>query len=89
MLEKNVSPFDIATSFKTFSIIEFHTESAEPRILIRGNSMIKGKHCCIVFAPKRNTVVTTYFNSANDNHKTINWNAYDKNINVIRDYQTN
>lgn len=54
----------------------------DERIVIRDNEICqtdKGEqNLCIVFSLSKNEVITAYYNSPYDNHRTINMDRYDK-----------
>jgi len=82
MEERNVFTWEVQEALKLFSIIEANFEGGE-KILIRGKRDIHGLQVCAVVAPKKERVITCYFNNADDVHKTIHLEAYDSGIDVV------
>jgi len=82
MEERNVFTWEVQEALKLFSIIEANFEGGE-KILIRGKRDIHGLQVCAVIAPKKERIITVYFNSADDVHKTIRLEAYDSDIDVV------
>ena len=48
---------------------------------------IKGKiqncNICVVYSLVTNRIVTVYWNLVNDNHRSINWNRYSRDLKII------
>jgi hypothetical protein len=83
MLNRNALIYDVVSCFSGYNVIEYHTYTGEPRVLIRANGRIRNQNICVVIAPKRRAVITVYFNDATDRHSTIDWHQYTKSLNVL------
>lgn len=66
------------------------------RVLLRGDraSSVEFKsgdrvffspaNICFVISLDTSQIITVYWNKVSDTHKTINWNRYDKNLDIIK-----
>lgn len=71
-------------------------ELIDKRVLLRGNksynvrfkskegSFVSSANICFVISLNTYRIVTVYWNKSKDNHKTINWSRYDKNLDIIK-----
>ena len=83
MIQKHISPRDIAECLKDFTIIELHQRGWDTRILVRGKAKDRfGKNTCLSLSLVTFRVITAYKNSATDNHYTLHTENYE-NINVV------
>lgn len=76
-------------------IIEYNVtlsrNGADKRVLLRSRDIYnvnigdKNLKCnlCFVISISRGEIITAYYNSAEDNHDTINWERYDKDLKVM------
>jgi hypothetical protein len=86
VIERGTKQNDIFAAFNDYAIVEYHTKANEPRILIRDNVNVGGQNICLILAPISRTIITAYFNDANDNHRTLDMTKYTKKIDVIESY---
>ena len=83
MIQKHISPRDIAECLKDFTIIELHQKGWDTRILLRGKAKDRfGKNTCLSLSLITFRVITAYKNSATDNHYTLHTENYED-INVV------
>ena len=83
MVQKHISPRDIAECLKDFEVIELHQRGWDTRILVRGKAKDRfGKNTCLSLSLVTFRVITAYKNSATDNHYTLHTENYE-NINVV------
>ena len=83
MIQKHISPRDIAECLKDFEVIELHQRGWDTRILVRGKAKDRfGKNTCLSLSLVTFRVITAYKNSATDNHYTLHTENYE-NINVV------
>ena len=91
---------DIVEALKDSEIVEFNYINkggySDYRILIKSNSLKQilfnkeGKsilaygRLCLVISLKTFSIVTAYWNFDGDNHKTLNMDRYDKNIDILQ-----
>lgn len=85
MTERHASGFDVLKAIAQFDVIEANFDRGS-KVLVRGKGQVDGKQVCAVLAPEDHRVVTVYFNRANDKHSTINMNAYEASVDVLREY---
>lgn len=83
MIQKHISPRDIAECLKDFEVIELHQRGWDTRILVRGKTKDRfGKNTCLSLSLVTFRVITAYKNSATDNHYTLHTENYED-INVV------
>ena len=83
MVQKHISPRDIAECLKDFEVIELHQRGWDTRILVRGKAKDRfGRNTCLSLSLVTFRVITAYKNSATDNHYTLHTENYE-NINVV------
>ena len=83
MIQKHISPRDIAECLKDFTITELHQRGWDTRILVRGKAKDRfGKNTCLSLSLVTFRVITAYKNSATDNHYTLHTENYED-INVV------
>lgn len=83
MIQKHISPRDIAECLKDFTIIELHQRGWDTRILVRGKAKDRfGRNTCLSLSLVTFRVITAYKNSATDNHYTLHTENYED-INVV------
>ena len=83
MVQKHISPRDIAECLKDFEVIELHQRGWDTRILVRGKAKDRfGKNTCLSLSLVTFRVITAYKNSATDNHYTLHAENYED-INVV------
>ena len=83
MVQKHISPRDIAECLKDFEVIELHQRGWDTRILVRGKAKDRfGKNTCLSLSLVTFRVITAYKNSATDNHYTLHTENYED-INVV------
>lgn len=79
MEQKGVAKQDVLNTLKYGEVIEVNSYG---RVVLR--LTLKGKGACIVVVGLRDrALVTTWFNRATDNHKTLNVSEYGWKVNVI------
>lgn len=78
---------DIADVITYGDIIEYHLRNGLSRVLIRGNKSYYGYVPCIVFELKSSMIITFYWNSETDDHKTIDMSRYDEKIDIIESFK--
>ena len=77
MKEKDISFTDLFGVFTNYQIIELHEKDGDIRVLLRGNKRdTLGRNTCCSYSVSSNTIVTTYKNSFEDNHYTLDCNNY-------------
>ena len=83
MVQKHISPRDIAECLKDFEVIELHQRNSwDTRVLLRGKAKDKyNRNTCISLSLVTFNVITAYKNSATDNHYTLQSENYE-NTNV-------
>lgn len=76
-------------------IIEFNStpmnEYIDKRVLLRTNEsyivdingVLEECNLCIVYSIINGKIITAYWNLNEDNHKTVNWNRYNENLEII------
>lgn len=84
MAEKDISEFEIENVFRDYDIIEFYKKNSNNRVLIRGRKAINGSNTVISIRLDNGHIITGYKNRANDNHRTINWNNYEKDLDILK-----
>ena len=83
MVQKHISPRDIAECLKDFEVIELHQRGWDTRILVRGKAKDRfGRNTCLSLSLVTFRVITAYKNSATDNHYTLHTENYED-INVV------
>ena len=83
MIQKHISPRDIAECLKDFEVIELHQRGWDTRILVRGKAKDRfGRNTCLSLSLVTFRVITAYKNSATDNHYTLHTENYED-INVV------
>ena len=83
MVQKHISPRDIAECLKDFEVIELHQRGWDTRILVRGKTKDRfGRNTCLSLSLVTFRVITAYKNSATDNHYTLHTENYED-INVV------
>lgn len=78
---------DIVNVITYGDVIEYHLRNGASRVLIRGNTSYYGYVPCIVFELKTNTIITFYWNSQTDDHKTIDMARYDNKIDIVKTFK--
>ena len=83
MVQKHISPRDIAECLKDFEVIELHQRNSwDTRVLLRGKAKDKyNRNTCISLSLVTFNVITAYKNSTTDNHYTLQSENYE-NTNV-------
>ena len=84
MIQKHISPRDIAECLKDFEVIELHQRNSwDTRVLLRGKAKDRyNRNTCISLSLVTFNIITAYKNSATDNHYTLHTENYE-NINVV------
>ena len=81
MVEKGISPLEIAEAIVSFSVIEYKLyNEGEERVLIRGKASHKGYQICVVLNVSDGVIVTVWKNHIKDNHSTIKMSEYDAHL---------
>ena len=88
MTEKHISMLELNQAMKNFEIVEFHYKDGDCRLLIKSKPAFGNRNIKLVISMNNNQIITTYANSKNDNHATLDWTLYNSNINLIK-YLTN
>ena len=83
MNQKIVSSKEIEICLKFGHAVELHDEASELRAVIRHSFGKPKVAVCVVVGLETGTIVTTWKNAGNDNHKTLNVFAYDKGADVL------
>lgn len=83
MVQKHISPRDIAECLKDFEVIELHQRNNwDTRVLLRGKAKDRyNRNTCISLSLVTFNIITAYKNSATDNHYTLQSENYE-NTNV-------
>lgn len=76
MRNKGVTAAEIYHTLQSFDIVEYKI-IPEERVVIRSGEVV------IVLSIKRETIITVWRNAINDNHKTLDLEAYDEKL-VVR-----
>ena len=75
MRQKHVTENQIAAMLTYCQVIECHNNIGdEIRVLVRGK--VQGNFVCVVVSLTTKEIVTTYWNAANDYHKTLDKSQY-------------
>lgn len=88
MIEKNITESDIFKIFKHYHIIEYYNKNGDLRVLLRGELKEESKCTCVSMSLKTGIIITVYQNDYNDIHKTIRWEEYNKNIDIVKEFNT-
>ena len=76
-------------------IIEYNVTGNKPkkdkRVLLRSRDeyLVESNegtvkcNLCFVISILKNEIITAYYNNINDNHSSINWERYDKNLKIV------
>ena len=83
MVQKHISPRDIAECLKDFEIIELHQRNSwDTRVLLRGKAKDKyNRNTCVSLSLVTFNIITAYKNNSTDNHYTLQSENYE-NTNV-------
>lgn len=85
-VERIVTEADVLKAIEKGTLIEYHQKDGKHRVLIRGTQIVDGKYVvCVVVEPAKQSVVTVFINEYNDTHTTLNWSAYNGNINIVKE----
>lgn len=84
MAEKHISEFEIENVFRDYDIVEFYKKNSNNRALIRGRKAINGSNTVISIRLDNGHIITGYKNRANDNHRTIKWENYEKDLDILQ-----
>lgn len=79
MVQKHISPRDIAECLKDFEVIELHQRNSwDTRVLLRGKAKDRyNRNTCISLSLVTFSIITAYKNSATDNHYTLQSENYE------------
>lgn len=66
-----------------YKIIQFPDSKIEERVVLRSKYLYNGKACCLVYSITNKSIVTIWFNSGLDNHKTLKISKYNANLEII------
>lgn len=83
---RNMTVGTIQDVIKNGEMIEFHRkeDTNRNRVLLRGKKPTRDRDvACVVVDLGKGTVVTAYWNTGNDHHDTLDWSAYDAELDVI------
>lgn len=77
--ERSFTTADALEAIKGGLVVEVHNDrKPEIRALVRN-----AKGTCVVVSLTDFRVVTVYYNDPNDQHETLNWNAYRWPVNLV------
>ena len=70
---------EVSAAIKNGLVVEVHNDrKPEIRALVRDQ-----KGTCVVVSLSDFRVITVYYNDPNDQHETLNWNAYRWSVNLV------
>lgn len=75
-IDKIITDKEIQETIKNGELVELHYKNGDSRVLLRNRKSYNGKNICVVLSLSRSEIVTVYSDSANDNHRTLNWRNY-------------
>lgn len=87
----NLDEIEEILKTKEFMIIEYNRTNGDERVLLRSNkkfeTRVNGKkvmcNLCFVLSFRYKIIVTAYYNSTKDNHSSIDYHRYNKNLKII------
>ena len=83
MKEKYISEYDVYSVFKAYEIIEVNTNGTDLRVLLRSAIKNNNNESTIISMDlSTGYIITAYKNNYLDNHNTIVWDNYNRNIRV-------
>lgn len=88
IIEFNITPQENGNDYRVL-LRSKKIEFVNMKNTLTGEITQEKCNLCIVLSLKTNKVVTMYWNKKNDNHiKTMNWERYNKEINIIQTMNT-
>jgi hypothetical protein len=83
--EKHLSLDEVSSSFYYGYVFEIKQHAdGDVRLVIRHDDYRKKRANCIVYSIRRSEVVTAWSNNVFDRHDTIDWSAYDQDMDIIK-----
>lgn len=82
--ERGVSKAMTLDAIKHGTIIEFSQKGNCYGVLIRSTKVVLGKYVvCALVSLDSKRIITVYVNLAHDSHRTLDWSAYNENLDIL------
>lgn len=79
--ERRINTTLIDDTIKFGEIIEMHYKDGDIRLLLRKQFGVYSM--CVVVSLCKDNIITVYKNSSSDNHRTLDTQAYDTNVDIL------